>query len=291
MISSVGIIGNGFIGGALYHGFSSITDVKIFDINPSRSPHTLTEVIGQDIIFLCIPTPMNNVGECSTKNLEQELKSVLALCDATGQPKSIVIKSTIPPDFFRRLTDSRVVYMPEFLTERTSNLDFIQSTRFIFGVCDRKTLDPQLSNLFRTRFPNTRQVIMSWEEASLVKYATNNFFTVKLSFFNELMKLCNEIPTVSGTEVINEVIEDGRIGRSHFQVPGPDGKAGWGGHCFPKDNRALIFYARSLGIDLKMLETAWTVNIEARGIVELREELKNMEGRAVKWKTSEDTNE
>ena len=76
----------------------------------------------------------------------------------------------------------------------------------------------------------------------MVKYATNVFFATKISFFNELYKIAEKVGA-NPTDVIEEVIQDGRIGRSHFMVPGHDGDFGYGGHCFPKDVRAYSFFA------------------------------------------------
>ena len=278
---TVGIIGNGFIGGAIYKGFSPITEVKIHDKDPLRNAHTLEEVIDQDVIFLCIPTPMvKETGQCSTKNLLGVLNGVIGH-SKFDQSKTVVIKSTIPPDFFQSLTNPQIVYMPEFLTERTAELDFLQSSRFIFGVSDGITTPKDVTRLFYTRFPGARQVVVSWETASMIKYATNNFFTVKLSFFNELSRICEELPPVDRKAVVEELLQDGRIGRSHFAVPGPDGQRGWGGHCFPKDNRALSYFARQLGLSTQMIDAAWKVNLECRGEEELEEELDQMKGRAV----------
>jgi len=160
--------------------------------------------------------------------------------------------------------------MPEFLTERTATLDFIQSSRFILGTDPDSFVngrfDSQMNpdvmmvaELFRSRFPKTRIPILTWQEASLVKYATNTFFTIKLSFFNELFGVCGAAGA-NPDNVIGEVLEDGRIGRSHFAVPGHDGDFGWGGHCFPKDNRAYAAIVSALGLKSLMADAAWDVN-------------------------------
>ena len=157
------------------------------------------------------------------------------------------------------------MFVPEFLTERTADQDFLASPRFIIGT--ESITSPQdyekTKRVFEERFPRTRISILTWEEAAMVKYATNNFFTVKLSFFNELYNLALEVGA-NPEKVIEETINDGRIGRSHFKVPGPDGNFGWGGHCFPKDNRAYKAFAEELGIDVKMVDAAWDVNESMR---------------------------
>jgi len=87
----------------------------------------------------------------------------------------------------------------------------------------------------------------------------NSYLATKVTFFNELFELCNNIGANYDT-VSNLLGLDTRIGAGHTTVPGPDGKFGWGGHCFPKDTQALLNEATGLGIDLSLLEKAVELN-------------------------------
>ncbi len=276
-VPSVGIIGAGFVGGSLAKGFAHYTSVKVYDIDSSKCNSTYKNVIKQDVLFAALPTPMFTSGECDTRIIEDALN---ALNNAVNTKKLVVLRSTVPPTFIRQNIKTwkslKLVYMPEFLTERSAELDFIQSSRFIFGTANGRNIPKPLVALFAHRFPRTRQVAMTWEEASLVKYATNVFFTVKLSFMNELYSIAKGLGQ-DGSAVIEELINDGRIGRSHYQVPGHDGDLGWGGHCFPKDNRAYSFFAGKSGITPHMADAAWVVNERVR----TNRDWEAMKGRAV----------
>jgi len=93
----------------------------------------------------------------------------------------------------------------------------------------------------------------------MVKYATNSFLAIKVSFFNHLYDLCEA--TGQDFEVVRHLVcQDVRIGTSHSMVPGIDGERGWGGHCFPKDTLAFVQYANSFNQSFDLLETAIEYN-------------------------------
>lgn len=279
MIPTIGCIGNGFVNGALARGFAQTTDVKIFDVDSNRRTHFYEEVIKQDILFVAVPTPMKSTGECDTSILEAAMSRLNGALPVHAN-KLVVVRSTLPPSWlhenYTRWANMQIVYMPEFLTERTADLDFIQSRRFIVGTNTGNYIPDQLEELFRARFPATPLKAMTWESASLVKYGTNGFFTVKLSFFNELALLAEKLGE-DAQPIIDEICNDGRIGISHNQVPGHDGDRGWGGHCFPKDNRALSNAAVKEKCTFMMIDSAWLVNEDVRK----NRDWETMKGRAV----------
>lgn len=265
----MGVIGAGFVGGALIRAFAQYTDIKVYDTG--KDIGTFEDVMKQDVIFVCLPSPMKKSGECDTSIIE---KTLFEIDKHLYHPRPVIVKSTVPPTWFEEMQDrlyhADLGYMPEFLTERTADIDFINSSRFILGVSRGSIIGEEVTigfgdvvELFQSRFPGTRLSVMTWEEASLVKYATNNFFTVKLSFFNEVYNLA-EMLDAEPEKVIEEILQDGRIGRSHFQVPGHDGDFGWGGHCFPKDNRAYSYFAKEALSTSTMVDAAWEVNERVR---------------------------
>ena len=97
----------------------------------------------------------------------------------------------------------------------------------------------------------------------MIKYMCNCFFATKVSFLNE-MKLVADKSEVDWNLAVDGFVRDGRIGHSHLQVPGPDGKLGFGGSCFPKDVRAMISFGESLDIDMDTLNGVWNTNLKVR---------------------------
>lgn len=261
----VGIIGLGFVGGATSRAFAQYTHIAVYD--KYKNIGTMKEAANQDIVFVCLPTPMRADGSCDVSVVSDVLKELHI--SYPNPDREVVIKSTLPPRFFKEAQEwypyaGQIIFNPEFLTARTADLDFIQSPRFIFGVeYPLKKRSYDTLDLFEHRFPGTPLKVMSWEEAALVKYGCNVFFTVKLSFFNELALVAEKLGA-SFPSVVSEILQDGRIGRSHFQVPGHDGDKGWGGLCFPKDNRAFSHISALEGVSTHMVDAAWDVNDQVR---------------------------
>jgi len=260
---TIGIIGFGMVGKAIQHGFAQLCDFSIYDINPLESQNTLEEVAeDSDFIFICVPSPMNiNTGKCDLSIVRDTLKKLKELRSRA----IIIIKSTIPPGTTEKFREEfyplDIVFNPEFLTARTSKLDFINSSRIIIGG-QYEILD-KVEDLYRMRFPHTPIFRTDPTTAELVKYTANTFFATKLSFFNEIYDICEEL-NIDYNDVIKMTIADQRIGNSHYTIPGHDGLRGYGGLCFPKDINALIYKAKELGINPIILKAVWKKNLEVR---------------------------
>lgn len=269
-MKSIGIIGNGFVGSALAEGFKHYTDVKIHDADERRSSHSLNQVLKSDITFIAVPTPMSikNNGKCNLSIVHSVFKQASNI-----ETKTIfVIKSTVPigttsslQEKYRNLT---ILHSPEFLTARTAKLDFITPSRNIVGYPKKfyTKLDSRPNSvleLYNERFPGVSNQLMTSEESETVKYIANCFFSVKISYFNEIKLLCDKLD-LDWEKVTEGVLSDGRIGISHYQVPGHDGKAGFGGTCFPKDINSLINIMKDNGITPSILQAAWDVNLKVR---------------------------
>ncbi len=148
------------------------------------------------------------------------------------------------------------------MTERSAKLDFINQARIILGGKSENT--SKVSELYRWRFGQSIPIIeTTFETAELIKYMNNCFFASKVSFLNEMKLIADKCDADWDTAVEGFVL-DGRIGHSHLNVPGPDGKFGFGGSCFPKDIQAMIQYGNSLNIELNTLKGAWKTNLEVR---------------------------
>lgn len=246
----MGFVGAGFVGGAAIRAFSGYNNMVVYDKDLNiGSMQAVCEIA--DTIWVAVPTPARKNGDCDTRIVESVVTEIDEAIHEAGREfdeVEVVIRSTVPPPFLTELSESiesfNLLFIPEFLTERTADLDFITAPRFIIGTSNVNDEDEYAHTLavVMNRFPHTRIEVMSLEEASLVKYATNVFFAMKISYFNELYRVADRLGA-DPTAVINEVIQDGRIGRSHFMVPGHDGDFGYGGHCFPKDVRAYSNFA------------------------------------------------
>ena len=262
----IGIVGNGFVGSAILHGFILHTeDVMIYDIDKSRSTHTMSELAAEsDIIFICVPTPMFESGECDLSIVEGVISNLSDY--PLIENKVIVIKSTVVPGTVEQLAEKypemNFVFNPEFLTERKARLDFINTSRIILGSNKESALSA-VENLYRDRFPYTNIIKTDFGTAQLIKYMANCFFATKVSFMNEMYQVCKAINGDWNTAV-EGLISDGRIGNSHIDVPGHDGDYGFGGKCFPKDINAMIKKAEELGVDPSVMKAAWEKNKEVR---------------------------
>ena len=135
----------------------------------------------------------------------------------------------------------------------------------------------KVSQFFKHRFGESISVIETdYETAELIKYVCNIYFATKISFLNE-MKLIAEKINADWSTVLEGYLRDGRIGHSHVNVPGHDGKKGFGGSCFPKDIQALINFAEKNDININTVKGAWQTNLEVRP----ERDWENLKGRAV----------
>jgi UDPglucose 6-dehydrogenase len=277
-LPSIGVIGHGFVGKAISDGFKHYTDVKVYDISPLATVNNYFDVITQDILFMCLPTPMLPNGAVDLRIVRNALHTLDSALQVKHKP--VIIKSTIPPlDLEELARDFRpsihLIYSPEFLTERTAMLDFQQQNRLIFGdyvpdtaattdLVDAYDINiTQINTLFSNRFPLVPTIWTSMRQASLVKYFTNVFFATKISLFNEFAQISDALG-ISPNTTVELVLLDQRIGRSHWQVPGHDGNPGFGGSCFPKDINSYMTIARDLNVVPMLAIAAWQKNLEVR---------------------------
>ena len=216
---TVGIIGNGFVGEAQAFAFSASADVKIYDINPLRSTHSLGEVLDQEFVFVCLPTPMRPDGTQDITFIEKFFDSVF-----TNENQIFIIKSTVLPGTTKGLSEKfgfDIVFSPEFLTERSSKIDMLTQARIILG--GEPKLTKRVKELFAERFANKHIIETDSVTAEYVKYMNNCFLATKVSIMNEFKRL-GDVIGVDWERALYGFASDGRIGDSHLQVPGPDGR-------------------------------------------------------------------
>jgi len=248
-LPNIGIIGFGFIGRAVAHGFSLHANLKIYD-KYDNEYDTLEETVNEsDFLFVGVPTPMDDDGVQDLSYLDDAIANIDRV--AKGN-KFVIIKSTVLPgtarNYARKFRKLIFVSNPEFLTQRTYKLDFINPARIILGGVGSATYN--VEHMYRVRFPQSNIFHTSWEGAETVKYISNCFFAVKVSFCNEMYDVANKIG-VDYEELRDMWLADGRVGNSHHDVPGHDGDRGWGGKCYHKDVNAFIRWAEKndVGVD------------------------------------------
>ena len=277
----VGVIGNGYVGGAIAHGFSPAStgkcDVKVYDVLPERSMNTLEETVNDsDFVFVSVPTPMNKNGSISLKFINEAFKQINGI--NRRDDNIIILKSTVVPGTTEKLQkkfpDLNIVFNPEFLTEKSARLDFINQTRIVLG--GNKIHTSQVAELFNERFKYCHIIQADYKTSEMIKYFCNVFFSVKVSFANEMKLICEKIGADWDT-ALEGFVADGRVGDSHLNVPGPDGKMGFGGSCFPKDINAFMSFAKSVGVETNVIDGAWKTNLNVRP----EEDWKDLKGRAV----------
>ena len=179
----------------------------------------------------------------------------------------VVIKSTILPSCILKIKESlpKFVYNPEFLREKHANEDFINSDIIVFGgdIESSQELASFYDNFFECT--NNDYIFTDLVTASLVKYSINSFLATKVIFFNEINQLFKKSGAKGDWKDFLKILnKDKRIGTSHMEVPGHDGRYGFGGACLPKDSNALVSYAESMNSELDLLKTAIKINNKIR---------------------------
>ena len=121
-----------------------------------------------------------------------------------------------------------------------------------------------MAELYKWRFDNKVPIIQTdYQTAELIKYMNNTFLATKLSFMNEMFLVANKVGA-NWEKAVEGFVLDNRVGLSHVNVPGHDGKFGFGGSCFPKDIQAFIEFSNKLDVDLKVVKAAWDTNLKVR---------------------------
>jgi len=276
-LSDVGVVGQGFVGTAIKEGLSKFMEVYTYDkyLPEKSSCKDLAELcLRTGIIFVCLPTPMREDGSCDISIVKETVSKI----DEYSCDNIVVIKSTIPPgttvELNEQCENTQVVFNPEFLTEANFIEDFKNQNRIIIG--GPRPATTLVKNMYRKAFQEAVIVKTGANTAETVKYFTNCFLATKVSFANEFKQICDQID-VDYDKVVEYALYDQRIGRTHFSSPGPDGKRGFGGSCFPKDLNALIDFAKKLNITPTVLQSVWNKNLEVRP----ERDWEQLKGRAV----------
>ena len=258
----IGIIGYGFVGKAMENGIKDNVDIFLVDPILNTKISDLKDFL-PEIIFICVPTPMNEDGSQDLSIINLVLKEI----KENSINSKIVIKSTVLPDSIIEIEKliPDVIYNPEFLREKHAFEDFIGSEIIIFG--GQKDSANEIANFYKkhTNCINSDYQFTDLITASMIKYSINTFLSTKVIFFNQIFNIFKSLSNEKNWEQFVKIIsKDKRIGSSHLSVPGHDGRYGFGGACLPKDSSALINYASSIDESLTLLEKSVEINNSIR---------------------------
>jgi UDPglucose 6-dehydrogenase len=224
----VRIYGLGVVGGALYR-YLNARGHEVSRIDPGLGLNE-TWVDKPDCIFICVPVP--------TKHFKLDFSIVEGILkEHQHSTTPIFLKSTVLPgtaDNLSQIYNVNIISCPEFLTERNADRD-TASLPVIYG--------KQGHRIMSELFPEHARIPMLNAECEMAKYAHNCFGATKVTFFNGIYEQCSA-RGLSYDRVLQGILASGHINRQHTQVPGPDGKKGYGGHCFPKDMEAFIGFLK-----------------------------------------------
>ena len=247
---TVGIIGCGFVGGALKAWLEENNkDVKIVVSDPPKGMND--DISGADVYFLQIHVPTNDEGK-------QDLTLMKELISKPPN-KPVFVRTTILPgtsELLTKETGHQVRFMPEFLTERTYIEDFKRQPMVFTGE----------EELLKKIFPGKYYVTMTPFEAEITKYAHNVFGALKVTYFNCIEDYCRRFGA-DYLKVQRGCLLSGYINDTHTFVPGPDGNRGYGGKCFPKDVNALAEHTKGTPLGT-LIAPLHDLNVGFRGFEE-----------------------
>ena len=219
-----------------------------------------------DAVFVAVGTPSRRGdGHADLRYVYQAARDIAAALDGYTV---VVTKSTVPVGTGREVAriirearpdaDFSIASNPEFLREGSAIEDFMRPDRVVIGIDDERARSV-MSRLYRPLFLNETPIVFTTLETSeLIKYAANCFLATKITFINQMADLCETVGA-DVQQVAKALGLDRRIG-SKFLHPGP----GYGGSCFPKDTRALVYTAREVNAPVSLVEEVVKINDERK---------------------------
>jgi UDPglucose 6-dehydrogenase len=299
MIEKVSVIGLGKLGASMAAAFASrglevigvdVNQRSIDLVNEGKAPVQETNldetisankekiratashedaILNSDISFVIVPTPSDERGAFSLQYAAWAFKEIGKALAKKKTYHNVVLTSTVLPGSTRQALipilekesgkkagrDFGVCYSPEFIALGSIISDFLNPDFTLIGEYDDKC-GAQLEEIYsRVMVNHQKSARMSLENAELTKISVNTFVTTKITFANMLAEICEKLPGGNIDVVTNALGLDSRIGRKYLT-----GAIGYGGPCFPRDNVALSFIARELGVEAKLAETTDSMN-------------------------------
>lgn len=241
----IGIIGIGFVGGAIYHSLKQKVHCVIYD--KYKNLGTFEQCLKTDMLFLCLPTIF-----CKENN-EYDKSAIFEICQKLDESKYeglVILKSTIEPTTTNSLQERyeslKIIHNPEFLSAKTAFDDFENQEHIVIGLSNTVSqYDVEiLKNMYSLYYPDAVISICCSNESESMKIFCNAFYAVKIQFFTELYILCKKLGF--NFETIKKLmLKNDWINPMHTNVPGSDGMVSYGGYCFPKDTNALLAFMQA----------------------------------------------
>lgn len=266
---TIGIIGYGFVGKAVGQ-FKDVLETSIYDPNNSNynSLNDKKNAYSADIVFINVPTDLTE-GRLNTTIIEACMIDFKEICNSDNS--TLVIKSTLPigtcNDLKSKYDLDNIVFNPEFLTQRTAMQDFLdQEEIYLAGKLKHTEKVKHAYKLFFSYYNNLLAEIFqteSYKEIEMLKLARNTFYSVKISYCNNLYNLC-EKENIDYLSFRKHFARAVWVGQQHTYVPGPDEKFGYGGKCLPKDSTELLNFSKNNGIMFDILEKSIQFNKSQR---------------------------
>jgi len=256
---NIGLIGLGFVGGALKKSFEEKNiNIVCYDKYKNGGIGNIKDTLQTDITFLCLPTQLKNkmFDLCG-------LNEILNYYNNKKYEGDVVIKSTLTPmtcnNFIKKYSKLNIVHNPEFLSAKTAYEDFHNQKHIVIG-----GNSDLLFEFYKFFYPKSDISIMNHIESESLKIFSNSFYSVKIQFFNELYDMCQKLDNCDYNIIKKGIIKNGWVNEQHTSVPGSDGKLSYGGACFPKDTTALLQYLLNENIRCKVLNATVIENMEMR---------------------------
>jgi UDPglucose 6-dehydrogenase len=290
-VKKIGIIGSGVVGSATGKGFHKLGhDIIFYDISKQRLhdledngykvASSVSEIIDKtDLSFVCVNTPAKSNGEQDLSQLMSVLYDISNALVATNErrrrqqqqkdqinPHLLVFRSTMLPGTMRNVVvnylqsnsssstigrDYNICFNPEFLRQNTALEDFFKPDRVVIGEDGIGGSEP-LEGIYQQLTQNI--IVTSYEAAEMIKYASNCFLSLKISFFNEIGLICKQMG-IDDKAVSVGVSLDKRIGNYGTQFGKP-----FEGACLPKDTEALAGFIKKLQLNPDLLQVALDIN-------------------------------
>lgn len=271
-MNSVNIIGYGYVGSAMgYLCQKNAVNYNVCDsLDKLDSYQFYTKQISElvefsekendvNFYFIAVPTPSGSDGSCNLSIVHNVLKE---LNTYVTKPTYVIIKSTLVPGSCKKLNEMynnfTVVLCPEFLREATYKDDIYNAEFVLIGLPENTELTnyQNVLQLFRTLYKHNSSIdiyMKTYEECELFKYTLNVHLAVKIWYFNEIYEVSEKLG-VDYQKLKSLFKLDPRIGDYGTQVPGHDGKFGYGLSCLPKETRGMMKLQEELGIDNNVLK-------------------------------------
>jgi UDPglucose 6-dehydrogenase len=244
---NIGIVGVGVVGGACKYGFEKLGyRVLVHDLKLNTK---LKDLCGCEIIYICVPTPSMADGSCDVRIVES-IVDELKQYDYKG---IVAIKSTVLPTTTENLankTNLNICFVPEFLRERCAIVDFTEN-HDILAIGTKCSSTFEVVKKSHGSYPKNI-IMLDPTEAEILKYYSNIFNALKITFANEMYEICKFL-NVDYSKIKNAFVKRGTC--KDIYLDANENFRGYAGVCLPKDTKAIDYFVKKHNLNLKLFET------------------------------------